>query len=85
MSGRIMGLVRNVLVPKPMSFEDKVYVFNGDTFGLREEQVNENSHNNNKAGKEKEQTELEVAKHGEKGLSNGEGEDHVHCHVDGLP
>lgn len=60
-----------------MSLEDKVHLFNRDAFSLREEKVNKNSHEKNEARKEEEETELEMTEHGEEGLTNNEGENHV--------
>ncbi|KAE8672658.1 hypothetical protein F3Y22_tig00111835pilonHSYRG00055 [Hibiscus syriacus] len=61
-----------------------VHLFDGDVLRLRDEEVNEDSHDDDKAGEEEEEIELQVAKHGEEDLSNDEGEDHVDGDVDGL-
>lgn len=57
----------------------------GDVLCLGKEEVNENSHEVHKDGKEIEETKLHTAKHGEEGLSNDKGEQHVDGDVDGLP
>lgn len=78
------SVIWDILPPEPVRLPNSVNLFNGDVLCLRQEEEHENSHNDYKAGKEKEETELQVAEHGEENLSDEKGEQHVDGDVDGL-
>lgn len=67
-----------------MVFPNNGHFFNGDSLGLRKELVDEDAHHHNTTGKEDEEAEFQMAKHGGEGLRYGEGEDHVDGDVDTL-
>lgn len=79
------NIIGNIFAPKPMCLPHCVHLFNRDVLRLRQKELNEESHDDDKASKEKEKTELHVAKHGKECLSDEEGEQHVNRDVNGLP
>lgn len=78
------SVIGNILPPEPVGLPNSVNLFNGDVLCLRQEEEDESSHDDNKAGEEKEETELQVAEHGEENLSDDKGEKHVDGDVNGL-
>lgn len=53
------------------------HFIDGDSFSLGEEKDGKKEHDENPSGKEKEDARLHMAKHGEEGLSNNKGEQHI--------
>ena len=78
------SIIRDIFAPEPVCFPHSIYLFNRDVLCLWKEEVYEDSHNDDKAGEEIEETKLHMAKQGEEALSNYECEQHVDRDVDGL-
>lgn len=83
-SGTNDSIIGNIFAPEPVCFPHSIHLFNGDVPSLRKEEEYEDSHNDDKATEEEEETKLHVAKHGEEALSNNKGEQHVDGDVYGL-
>ena len=63
----------------PHSF---VHFINWDSFSFRQEENCVQEHDNDPSSEEEENPGSHVTKHGEKGLSNEEGEEHVRANRD---
>lgn len=79
-----MVMIGDVGGPEAMSLEHCGHVFNGYSSSLRQEEVDEEGHDKDEGRKEEEEAEVEMAEHGEEGLRDDEGEEHVDGDVDGL-
>lgn len=77
--------IGNESLPKPVLSPNLLHLFNGNVLGLRQEEVDEESHDSDKKREEDEQAELHVAKHVEEQLSDQESHQHVYSDDDGLP
>ena len=75
----------DVLAPEPVSAPDEVHLVDGHPLGLRQEERDEGGHDDHPGREEVEESELEVAEHGEERLADDEGEQHVDAHGDALP
>ena len=89
-AGDVVGADVDVVVsdesaPEPVGLPDEHHLLDGDVLGLGEEEGDEDGHDDDPSGEEVEEAELHVAEHGEEGLRDDEGEEHVHRHVDALP
>ena len=78
-------VVGDELFPEPVGLPDEHHLLDGHVLGLRQEERDEDGHDDDPSGEEVEEAELEVAEHGEEGLRDAEGEEHVDGDVDALP
>jgi hypothetical protein len=78
-------LVGDELFPEPVRLPYEHHLLDGHVLGLRQEERDEDGHDDDPSAEEVEEAELEVAEHGEEGLRDAEGEEHVDGDVDALP
>uniref|UniRef100_A0A804UEG6 Uncharacterized protein n=1 Tax=Zea mays TaxID=4577 RepID=A0A804UEG6_MAIZE len=78
-------LVADEAAPVPVRLPHEHHLLDGHVLGLRQEERDKDGHDDDPGAEEEEEDELEAAEHGEEGLRDDEGAEHVDGHVDALP
>lgn len=68
----------HVFFPEPMTLPNPRYIFDRNTFSLREEEQDEKCHDHHESSEEEEEPEFHFTEHCKEYLSDNEGEEHVY-------
>lgn len=75
---------RHNVLPEPVPSPHQYHLFNRNSFGFGQEDVDEDRHHSDPTGEEEEDAVLQAAEEGEKRLRDYESEKKVHCYCDAL-